>query len=212
MTRKQPVGLEKSETRTALLEAAERLMGEEGYAAVTSRRLGAYAGVRPQLVHYYFRTMDDLFIAMVRRSAERNLAYVRETLASGDPLRALWAQSRNYAGAALSLELMALANHRKAVRAEMAKHGVEMREMQREALARYFEARGIAGQISPGVVTAILAGVGTYLALEERIGMETAHAETAAFVEAVLERLSATGEAHWPDTAAEKFGRTPKKS
>lgn len=58
MTRKQPVGLEKSETRTALLEAAERLMGEEGYAAVTSRRLGAYAGVRPQLVHYYFRTIE----------------------------------------------------------------------------------------------------------------------------------------------------------
>ena len=57
-------GLENSKTRTHLLDAAEQLMREEGYAAVTSRRVAAKAGLKPQLVHYYFRTMDDLFIAL----------------------------------------------------------------------------------------------------------------------------------------------------
>ena len=56
--------------RGALLDAAEQLMLEEGYAAVTSRRVAAQAGLKPQLVHYYFRTMDDLFLAVFRRRAE----------------------------------------------------------------------------------------------------------------------------------------------
>ena len=42
-------------------------MLEEGYAAVTSRRVAAKANLKPQLVHYYFRTMDDLFLAIHRR-------------------------------------------------------------------------------------------------------------------------------------------------
>ena len=45
-------------------------MLEEGYAAVTSRRVGREAGISSQLVHYYFRTMDDLFLEVFRRRAE----------------------------------------------------------------------------------------------------------------------------------------------
>src|SRR5262249_23627983 len=53
-------GDESSATRALLLEAAEDLMREEGYPAVTTRRLAGRVGVSNQLVHYYFRTMDDL--------------------------------------------------------------------------------------------------------------------------------------------------------
>ncbi len=55
-----------SKTRAELVDAAEQPLVEEGYAAVTSRRVGAKAGLKPQLVHYYFRTMDDLFVEMFR--------------------------------------------------------------------------------------------------------------------------------------------------
>ena len=64
------MGAKDSLTRTKLLDAAERLMLEEGYAAVTSRRVGRKAGISSQLVHYYFRTMDDLFLEVFRRRAE----------------------------------------------------------------------------------------------------------------------------------------------
>ena len=40
------IGAESSETRAALLDAAERLMLEHGYAAVTSRRVAGAAGSR----------------------------------------------------------------------------------------------------------------------------------------------------------------------
>ena len=62
------IGAESSTTRQALLDAAEQVMREEGYAAVTSRRVAQRAGLKPQLVHYYFRTMDELFLALLHLS------------------------------------------------------------------------------------------------------------------------------------------------
>src|SRR5580700_5776883 len=76
-----------------LLDAAERLMLEEGYVAVTSRRVAAEAGLKPQLVHYYFRTMDDLFLEVFRRRAKEGIERQTRALASEHPLRALWEYS-----------------------------------------------------------------------------------------------------------------------
>ena len=94
-------------------------MLQEGYAAVTSRRVASIAGLKPQLVHYYFRTMDDLFLALFRRRAEQGLERQRQALASPQPLWALWDLSRDPRGTALTMEFVALANHRKAIRAEI---------------------------------------------------------------------------------------------
>src|SRR5262245_33115014 len=95
-------------------------MVEEGYPAVTSRRIAAEAGVNPALVHYYFRTMDDLFLALFRRRAEMGLQQQAAAVASDQPLWALWDQSRNSQGTALTNEFVALANHRKVIRTEIA--------------------------------------------------------------------------------------------
>ena len=65
-------------------------MLEEGYAAVSSRRVASEAGVNVALVYYYFETMDDLFIALFRRGAERSLERQAEVLASPQPLWGLW--------------------------------------------------------------------------------------------------------------------------
>ena len=66
-------GLERAmASRTALLDAAERLMVEKGYGAVTSRKVADEAGLKPQLVHYY-RTMDELFLEMFRAPRRRGV-------------------------------------------------------------------------------------------------------------------------------------------
>lgn len=189
------IGQENSATRAALLDAAELLMLEEGYAAVTSRRLGAKAEVKPQLVHYYFRTMDDLFIAVFQRMAERGLKAATESLQSDQPLRVLWEQSRDPSGAAMNLEFMALANHRKVVRAEIAKYGERLRQIQQEALAQHFKRRGIEPRIPPGVVSLLATSVGLVLGMEAAVGMSNAHAETVALVEANLHRFETAGDA-----------------
>src|SRR5579862_7908654 len=109
----------KGSSRSALLRAAETLMRESGYAGVTSRRLAARAGLKPQLVHYYFRTMDDLFLALFRRRAEQGLERQARALDSAQPLWTLWDLSRDQRGTALTMEFTALANHRKAIQAEL---------------------------------------------------------------------------------------------
>src|SRR5215210_2439637 len=88
-TDKQPkVGREA--TREALIEATAQIILDEGYAAATSRRVAAKAGVKPALVHYYFPSMDDLFVAVLRDKAEANLALQRQAMAEAEPLHALW--------------------------------------------------------------------------------------------------------------------------
>src|SRR5579871_4767229 len=98
-------------------------MREEGYAAVTSRRVAAKAGLKPQLVHYYFRTMDDLFLAVIRRGAEEMRVRLAQALDSSDPICAVWEICSDTKITALTWEFMALANHRKNIRAEIARCG-----------------------------------------------------------------------------------------
>ena len=76
------IGAPDAKNRGVLLDAAEQLLLEEGYAAVTSRRVAERAGLKPQLVHYYFRTMEDLFLEVFRRRAEEGLGVLKTALKS----------------------------------------------------------------------------------------------------------------------------------
>lgn len=195
MTREKRIGQESSATRAALLDAAEQLMQEEGYAAVTTRRLGAKAGVQPPLIHYYFQTMDDLFIALLRRRGEEGLKRAAEALESDQPLRALWLLHNNPSGVVLNLEFMALGNHRKVIRAEIGAYGERLRKIEEEALVRHFKLRGIEPRIPPAAVGVLMAGVARNLVLESMVGIAGGHEETAALVEAALHRFEAAGDA-----------------
>src|SRR6476620_10394205 len=93
------VGAETSKTRDALLDHVERMMLDDGYPSVTYRALASAAGVAPSLVQYYFPTLDDIFLAAIRRYSERNLRLLTTALESRseDPLHALWEFSRGEA-------------------------------------------------------------------------------------------------------------------
>lgn len=67
MTRRPHPG--DSTTRDLLIDATIKVMVEDGYAAATSRRVAGEAGVKPALVHYYFPTMDELYLDVFRRGA-----------------------------------------------------------------------------------------------------------------------------------------------
>ncbi|TMM15021.1 MAG: TetR/AcrR family transcriptional regulator [Actinobacteria bacterium] len=183
------IGSEDSKTRSALLDAAQALMLEEGYAAVTSRRVAARADLKPQLVHYYFRTMDDLFLALFRRGAERNLQRQERALASPRPLRALWAFSTEQAGTALTMEFTALANHRKAIREEIASYAERFRRHQAEALPPILENYGIdTDALPPLALLVLMTSVSQVLILEDALGVTAGHDETIAVVERFLSR------------------------
>ena len=185
MASNRRIGAESSKTREALLDAAEQLMLEDGYAAASSRRVAAKAGLKPQLVHYYFRTMDDLFIALFRRRAERGLERQAKALASGQPLWSLWEHIRDEPSTAITMELIALANHRKALRAEIAAYADRYRSMQLETLRGLMDEYGMR-EDDCMTVTVLMASISRFLVMEQALGVSTGHAETITLVERYL--------------------------
>ncbi|MGB3352920.1 MAG: helix-turn-helix domain-containing protein [Mycobacterium sp.] len=190
MTSPRRIGAPDAKNRTVLLDAAEQLLIEEGYAAVTSRRVADQAGLKPQLVHYYFRTMEDLFLAVFRRRAEEGLAVLNTALQSPQPLWALWRFSTAPEATRLTMEFMGLANHRKALRAELAYYAERFRDEQNKAIAAALRQHGIDSADVPPVVWTIFAtSVSQMMVMERALGMSTGHAETFAFCEQWLRRL-----------------------
>jgi AcrR family transcriptional regulator len=190
MTSARRIGAPDAKNRGVLLDAAEQLMLEEGYAAVTSRRVAEKAALKPQLVHYYFRTMDDLFLAAFRRRAEEGLEAQAQVLQARQPLWALWRFSIDPAATAITMEFIALANHRKALKAEIAYYAERFREEQRKALSMVLDRYGIdPAEVPPLVWSVLMTSVSRVLVIEQALGMSAGHAETVEFVERYLHRL-----------------------
>ncbi len=186
------IGSQDSTTRAQLLDAAERLLIEEGYAAVTSRRIASGAGLKPQLVHYYFRTMDDLFLEMFRRRAEENFARFERAIAEDGSLQNLWSLNTDQRGATFTIEFVALANHRKSIRAEIAGYAERFRAAQVEAVEAALTARGITEEQLPPIVALLtMTGIAQVLAIEVALGVRTGHQHTVEYVERVIGQIDA---------------------
>lgn len=188
MTAPRRMGTENSKTRQLLLDVAERLMLEEGYASVGIRRVAREAEVAPALVLYYFRTLDDLFLAILRRRGDHEMERVVRLLDGPQPLRTLW-QIASHPGNALTTEFAALANHRKAIRAELAAFAERYREAQLEALTRRLTETGteLPPEVSPAVLLMLTNALGRIIMMENTMGMTARHAEALAFVEQFLQ-------------------------
>jgi AcrR family transcriptional regulator len=195
MTSARRIGAPDAKNRGVLLDAAEQLMLEEGYAAVTSRRVAEKAALKPQLVHYYFRTMDDLFLDAFRRRAEKGLQAQARVLQARQPLWALWRFSTDPAATAITMEFIALANHRKALKAEIAYYAQRFRDEQQKALSTVLGRYGIdPAEVPPLVWSVLMTSVSQVLVIEQALGMSAGHAETVEFVERYLHRLEGAPE------------------
>ena len=178
-----------AEKRTRLLDATEQIMLKDGYAAVTSRRVEADAGLK---LHYHFGTLDDLFVAVFRRRAERNVERMQAALTSPEPLRAWWELASDPRGTALLVELTAAANHRAALQAEVAKLARDVRRMQMDTLAAILGDYGIdAKEFPPAFVAAAVQGLALVIVEDQVRGFHTAHEEAAAAMTRLVGRLEA---------------------
>ena len=176
--------------RTLILDTTERLMIDEGYPAVTSRRVAQELGINGATVHYYYPTTDDLFIALHKRMTERQLSEFGQVLKAEDPLGALWKFQSGWAQSALGVEFLALANHRKSIGDVLAGITDDARNIQTEALARISSQSVIDPEILPPIaLTTILVAIARTLANEERVGITRGHNEVRTFVDWALSKL-----------------------
>jgi TetR/AcrR family transcriptional regulator, regulator of autoinduction and epiphytic fitness len=180
-------------TRQRLMEATAQILREEGYAAATSRRVAAVTGVRSALVYYYFPTMDDLFVEVLRAGAEASLARMREALTAVDPLQALWEINSDSRLTGLNTEFMALANHRKSIGAELKAYAERVRDIETAAVTVALRAYGVdLEKFPPVVVSMLLTQMARSLCNESAIGVTNGHQELRAFVERYLSMLPAS--------------------
>ena len=138
-------------------------------------------------MHYYYKTIDDLLIAVYRRSAERSLHRHVEAMSRADPLLALWEVNAEPDRTSLAMEFMAMANHRKFIREEIARYAEQIRAIQVVALNRYFRERGLTpAPVAELPMTVILAAIARLLLMESGVGISLGHDETRKAIEDFL--------------------------
>ncbi|MCK9564178.1 MAG: TetR/AcrR family transcriptional regulator [Bacteroidales bacterium] len=165
-------------------------MLEEGYAAVSARRVAKEAGLKAPLVHYHFPTTDDLFLAVFRRAVVQELDKLEEAELSSDSLLDIWHSYQNSERTALALEFMALANHRKAIRDEIAAYTVKARQHRAKVLATLLDTDAIDPKsCSTAGLAVLMLGVARTLVLERGLGISLGHDDANQFVEWWLEKL-----------------------
>ena len=178
--------------RSKLIEATARIMREEGYAAATSRRVAAEAGVRQPLVYYYFPTMDDLFVEVLRKGAELALERMRTLLTDDDPLQALWLLNSDSAVTSPNTEFMALANHRKVIGAELKAYAERVRDIETAAVAMVLRANGVdLDMYPPAAISMLIAQTARSLCNEKTVGVTQGHDELRTFVQRQMSLLGA---------------------
>jgi AcrR family transcriptional regulator len=181
----------RSAAEDALLDAAERLLVEVGYAGITTRRLAEEAGVNHGLVHYYFGSIENLFVRVLERYTAALTARQRAMYATNVPFIEKWRQAMRYLVAddfayeKIWFELQALAWNRPELRERVAHVNDEWRTVLIEAFAEPHERYGIEMPLDALVSLVITFNEGVIL--ERLSGIETGHAALLEWIEKWME-------------------------
>jgi AcrR family transcriptional regulator len=166
----------------AFLDAAERLLVEVGYAAITTRRLAREAGANQGLVHYYFGSMENLLVRVLERFTDRLIVRQRAMYAADLPFLEKWRQAMRFLDEDFSsgyqkvwYELQAMAWNKPDLRERIAHVTVEWREVLAEAFEQGRREHGIEMPID--ALVAMVAAFNQGLILERLSGIDSGHRE-----------------------------------
>jgi len=173
----------------AMLDGAEDILREEGYAALTSRAVAERIGVKQRLVYYYFATMDDLIVETFRRLSVRELERMRQMVATPRPLHELWDVLIRTTDARLVSEFMALANRSEGLRVEVIAFIEQSRAIQVEALTAALKAKGRDTAIAPVGLVLLATSAALSLTREGELGVTAGHAELGGAIGAFLREV-----------------------
>lgn len=184
------MGTPDSATFNLLLDATERVMRDEGYAAATSRRIAQEAGLKQQLVYYYFETMDDLLLAAFKRRTSRALERIDQEIAAEKPIQTIWESWNSTVDAKLVFEFIALANHHDGIRDEVNRFTATAREKQAAAIARQLKENDVdMGPLTADALAFMLYSTALMLGREEAMGTTDGHANVRKLFAWMLDRI-----------------------
>ena len=176
----------------ALLDAAERLLADSGYAGVTTRRLAEEAGINHGLVHYYFGSNENLLVHTLERFTGRLIARQRELYGSDLPFPDKWRTAMRYlVSEDLSyekvwFELQALAWNNADIRARLARVNAEWRAVLTEAFEQPRRELGIGPPLEALVSLVMTFNLG--IIVERLGGIEAGHRELLDWIDQWISR------------------------
>lgn len=193
-----------SPARTAneetFLDAAERLLVSSGYAGISVRRLAEEAGANHGLVHYYFGSMEELFLRVLERFTNRLIERQRAMYAADAPFLEKWRAAMRYLDEDLEagypklwFELQAMAWNHPDMRERVAHVNAEWRAVLTEAFTIAAKEYGLDRRRFP--VAAMVSLVMTFnegLMLERVSGITAGHKELLGGIDTWLEELERT--------------------
>jgi AcrR family transcriptional regulator len=176
----------------ALLDAAERLLADVGYAGVTTRRLAEEAGINHGLVHYYFGSNENLLVHTLERFTARLIARQRELYTADLPFADKWRTAMYYLVSEdvsyqkIWLELQAMAWNNPDIRARLARVNAEWRAVLTEAFERPRRELGIDMPLEALISLVMTFNLG--IMIERLGGIEVGHRELLDWIDRWISR------------------------
>ena len=187
----------RSENEEAFLDAAERLLISTGYAGISVRRLADEAGANHGLVHYYFGSMEELFLRVLERFTLRLIERQRAMYSTDAPFIEKWRAAMRFLDEDLAagypkvwFELQAMAWNHPEMRTRVTRVNEEWREVLTEAFTKAAKDYGLDRRRFP--VEAMVSLVMTFnvgMMLERMEGITAGHEELLRGIDKWLEEL-----------------------
>jgi AcrR family transcriptional regulator len=189
-----------NDTVDAFLDAAERLLISVGYAGITARRLAEEAGANHGLIHYYFGSMEQLFVQVLERFTNRLIVRQKALYAAEIPFLEKWRTAMGYLVSQdyssgyekVWMELQALAWNHPELQERVASVREQWHEVLTDAFTRAMTDYGLDTELYPVeamVTLAITFNLG--IELERLGGVSQGHAEMLDMIDRWLVRLEA---------------------
>jgi AcrR family transcriptional regulator len=188
----------RAEATGALLDAAEQLLSEIGYAAITTRKLAERAGVNHGLVHYYFGSMEDLLLRVVERFTDALVERQREMYAAQTPFVDKWRQAMQFLDDdsdsgyhKIWFELQALGWNNDDVRERLQSVHKRWMDVVTPAFETGLAELGVDPELYPTkAVVSLVVTFNQGIVVERLSGVDTGHRELLRMIDAMVERLS----------------------
>jgi AcrR family transcriptional regulator len=188
----------RQQATVAMLDAAEQLLYEVGYAGVTTRAVAEAAGLNHGLVHYYFGSMDELLTQTLQRFVEQ-LAEALEALYADPHLSfaekwrlgsQFWVEEPTSRFPKILLELLAMGWNMPSLRTRLTEVHARFRAIFERHFGQAMCDYGLnETQIPLKVIVAAVTSYQLGMIVEGLSGVEEGHQELQAWIQAWIDDL-----------------------
>ena len=189
----------RAEAEEAFLDAAERLLVSAGHAGVSVRRLADEAGANHGLVHYYFGSMEELFLRVLERFTGRLIERQQAMYAADVPFIQKWRAAMRFLDEDLAagypkiwFELQAMAWNHPEMRERVATVNAQWRAVLTDAFRNAFDEYGLdRTQVPVSAVVSLVMTFNEGIMLERLSGVSQGHRQLLRVIDTWLQELEA---------------------